>query len=173
MPTIRQARPQQRVTRPSIRVGQVWRCRNGENARIICVDREFPGYPIVMLVGLEEDPWSCTADGRVESGAVHDLDLLELHRNPETVSGWLNVYEDGETSFHTSKVGADSRACESRKACIYVSGLEEPKPYRSRRGMRKVVDTPTQSELTDIRHRTVKPLKDSVNDYKRDNRKVE
>lgn len=64
--------------------------RDGQPARIICWDRKKEGYPIIALIGVEEDIASFTTDGRRFSYGEGHIDLFMA---PEKMEGWMNIYK--------------------------------------------------------------------------------
>lgn len=123
----------------SPQIGQIWRLRNGERARIVCVNRHMQDYPIVMLVGPNEDPWSCTSTGEIRKGEKHDFDLSKLYYEPELTRGFVNVYQEGQAFFHRSREEAAHFAMPGLVASIEVIGMSDvPAVRRNRkRGTKK------------------------------------
>lgn len=64
--------------------------RDGRPARIICWDRKKKDYPIIALIGVEEDIASFTADGRYISCEQDPNDLFMASEKKE---GWMNIYK--------------------------------------------------------------------------------
>lgn len=63
--------------------------RDGRPARIICWDRKKKDYPIIALIGVEEDIASFTTDGRYISCEQDPNDLFMASEKKE---GWMNIY---------------------------------------------------------------------------------
>ena len=54
--------------------------------------------------------------------------IPEEVKEPMKVSGWVNVYNDGNLFFHSTKPKADEFAGADIKCCVYVSGTEGVEP---------------------------------------------
>lgn len=126
-------------------VGQVWRTASGDNARIVSVDRRHVSHPVVALVGVEENPWCMTINGYIlDSTKQHEYDLAQLHRNPQRIEGYINIYNEGLVGeFFPDKYTADELSRKSRVACVKVTGLEEVRTYRRKRGTKGQVEEVT------------------------------
>lgn len=83
-----------------IEVGQIWRARNGDRRRVVCVDA--PGsFPIITVDACGPHPAveTHTVDGRVndnKTGPECGLDLIAEHREPMKRTGWLIQLADGD-----------------------------------------------------------------------------
>lgn len=83
------------------------RCRNGEPARILCTDRDDPDYPIVALLGNDEEPDVLTKHGCFH---LHDEESgYDLVNYIPKKTGWINIYSDST---------AGGRVYESKDAAI-------------------------------------------------------
>jgi hypothetical protein len=117
-------------------VGCYYRTRDGRKAYVSVL---FPPSPwgglqprYVALGWIEGDDAesSWAADGRCcEWRDTEDpRDLIAPWRDPVTVKGWVNVYEDGSPSrLYATRADADEALvflCRDRIACVYVEGTE-------------------------------------------------
>ena len=89
-----------------IDINKKYRYRNGEDARILCVDRPIK---MDMCLVLSMDPngsvWYHDENGRLCSDKIDSLlDLIEVKDKKEL---WLNVYKYGSCS-HPTKEDADT-----------------------------------------------------------------
>lgn len=51
------------------------------------------------------------------------------HKEPLTLSGWVNVYETHTGAIHATRQNADDNVgTQPRKACIYIFGEEKEEP---------------------------------------------
>lgn len=73
--------------------------RDGRPARIVCFDRKFPDFPILAIIGENEDCFfDYTTDGKLYKEEENESDLFLTTTHHE---GWTNVYR-----FDDGKVGA-------------------------------------------------------------------
>lgn len=59
-----------------VRKGHSVTTRDGEYARVICVDRRDDTHPVVALVGVREVPYVFTKNGELVEGEENDVDLF-------------------------------------------------------------------------------------------------
>jgi hypothetical protein len=96
--------------------------RNGEPARILCIDRNDSNYPVVTE---SSDGYirTHTATGRQRHDRLLESahDLIEA-RPKVRVDFWVNVYEDGTVANATweDRKDADRIAGSDRIACIHI-----------------------------------------------------
>lgn len=96
--------------------------RDGRKARIICVDRKVPDYPVVALIDSNDggEIASFTITGTYVQTVTHTLDLIPI---PTRIKRdvWINVYRSGtDYCTHASRDLADRCASSQRLACIKV-----------------------------------------------------
>lgn len=82
--------------------------RDGRSVRIICSDRNDNTYPIVALVGKNEEVRNYTRKGQYFNNTPGPNDLFFA---PEKKEGWVNIYLDAENSSYV-------------ETCIYKSKEE-------------------------------------------------
>ena len=81
--------------------------RDGRNARIVCTNRRYAGYPIVALVQicdnyLNEEVYTYTKNGEFEAEQSTKWDLFFA---PEKHEGYVNVYRGLKTgNFYCANV---------------------------------------------------------------------
>lgn len=104
-------------------VGKTYKTRDGQDAKIIYVDRLGP-YPILALVGPDKEPHTYTHKGRFLQNSLgkHSLDLLPpAPAVPETKTVWINFYPHRISGGHKTRERADAWAGDDRVACIPVT----------------------------------------------------
>jgi hypothetical protein len=74
------------------------RTRDGESARIICMDRRRDDYPIVALIGDRDCINTFSANGRTET-KERGSDLVNITKK---VKGWVNIYRYRSGDFAKS-----------------------------------------------------------------------
>lgn len=104
------------ITTPITMTGK-YQTRNGDPARILCVDA--PGdRPVVAIVG--ELVYLFTPSGIVFGGAAgHHLNLIPVPVTHE-IDVWVNVYADGGARVHRTKKKADLACDGPRVACVNI-----------------------------------------------------
>lgn len=155
----------------TIRLGQVWRTVNGEIARVICVDRDHPTHPVVALAGSDETPITLTKQGKLGT-SPNAMDFASLWRDPAVIEGWVNFYQNGSGTFHRTKDEANSWSSPNLVTSMKVTGIEEVKSYRRRRGSKmanKKVDVkpardsspqPVSRSIVDTARKTTRTIRD-------------
>ena len=75
--------------------------RDGESARVLCVDRKGNDKPVIALVTSKRDGIEYMAAYAADGKSYHDRsgDLIEV-KPKRTVELWLNHYEDGHPIVH-------------------------------------------------------------------------
>lgn len=89
--------------------------------RIVAINRKsVDNYPVVGLIdnGQREILASFSRDGKYQTWADHEWDLIEV--KPEKTL-WLNVFDDGSASFHSSREVADYTISPRRFACVQLT----------------------------------------------------
>lgn len=95
---------------------------DGRPVRILCTDAAGE-YPVVGIEidGEKDTVRRWTKDGRFAtySRGPHSHDLINTPVK-RRITGWLNVYPDGEAYFNEHRDDADREADASRIACIHI-----------------------------------------------------
>ena len=101
-----------------IDLNKEYKTRGGKSVRVLCVDSDVSGYPVVAIIDsffVEE----YTVDGLVLSdGTFTENDLIEVKPKIERVV-WINVYKNGTTVYFNKK-GADRYSTDLRLACLPI-----------------------------------------------------
>ena len=94
-----------------------WKCRDGTKAVIVehCDD--------YMIVYREDgnNTWEYEFDGKFRGGDYKEHDLIEPWKDPRTIEGWVNVYDDGDGFYFSTtfekymSVGEQERAIKTIK----------------------------------------------------------
>lgn len=115
------------MSNKNIKMDGRYRYRNGEPARILCIDAPCDE----CVVSLTSKGWTLFHDeyGRRYVGENNEWDLIEV-KEEKTVEFWVNIYSDRGPSFHAFRTYADEFAGLSRIACkkgviTYREGDEE------------------------------------------------
>lgn len=100
--------------------------RDGRKVRILCTDAELTyvgrKHPIVGLVEEYQSPDTWDANGKYDS--VDQESKFDLINIPEKrkLTGWVNVYQNGDLAHHESKLAADqNRSVYYCIACLDLS----------------------------------------------------
>ena len=100
--------------------------RDGRQARIVCTDQMDEHYPVVALVGDDEEaPQVYTSRGQYYycDQGISDHDLVNITVKRE---GWVNVYPSrGHGAIHVSQNCANLNARSERIDCVRIE-WEEP-----------------------------------------------
>lgn len=76
------------------------RTRDGKTARIITTTRKGDEYPIVALVGGDEEPLTFTSAGRFYANPAERPNDYDLVNVPEQTVRYLNLYQGGPGRYH-------------------------------------------------------------------------
>lgn len=98
--------------------------RDGRPVRLICIDETLERYPVIGVIGNEDEPSSWTKKGyylhyETETGPN---DLVEVKEEKTVDFGWLNIYPNNVFGgvAHATKEQADKRADPHRIACVHL-----------------------------------------------------
>lgn len=109
-------------------VGQHVKTRDGRDARVICVDRDWDRFPIVALIVDENSRTEMAQyfnpEGRSSYSDEYGNDLIPPKRSG---TFWVNVYQGSMRTTHSSTEDADRyvrTGSPPRFACIEVHWTE-------------------------------------------------
>ncbi len=114
-----------------LEVDRFYRTRDGRRAHILAALCGNPNilYPVTGIIDGNDEFVTWTFSGHNLINSVSNYDLVSEWIEPIKIDGWINVYEDGITSFrfYQSKEQADQNDYNrsDRVACIRVTGTEE------------------------------------------------
>lgn len=75
--------PEQPKEQPmKISMDKQYRTRDGREVRVLCVDRNHQDYPVVALIGDDDDVESFTAEGSYRAHSVSDFGFDLIEYNP-------------------------------------------------------------------------------------------
>lgn len=94
--------------------------RNGEPARVLCVDRNSISYPVVSINNLGNLIYHSQLGAANDACISSQWDLIEVKKKSKV---WLNIYKDAYYEFN-SKEEADRNAMYPRIACLEVEYYE-------------------------------------------------
>jgi hypothetical protein len=101
-----------------ITMNKKYRYRNGEPARILCVDA--PGKRPIVSVDKNGATVSHEIDGKTSPGIQTLWDLIEV-KEEKTLVAWVNIYPDGNTgNIYNTKEDAEEFSGDNRIACKKV-----------------------------------------------------
>ena len=113
-----------------LEAGKYYKTRNGLKAYVefIRQDNPFrdyiPEYPAIGFIeSYGEHMWKTNGEFSVPND--YELDLISEWREPIKISGWVNISDIFTSGLYKTKEEADFCAGQSRRACIYVSGVEK------------------------------------------------
>lgn len=123
-----------------IDITKKYKYRNGEPARILCVDRPSDNYPIVSMDNIG-NTFTHAADGRLDRGAAwNSLDLIEVKEKAQcphcgqemekpsqqkTLEFWVNIHGEDDFTIHTSKKRSDRNKTDATARKHVVIEYEE------------------------------------------------
>ena len=73
-----------------------WKCRDGTKA--VIVKHEYAEGEMMVYHEDTNDVWTHTLDGTLDEGDFMAHDLIEPWKEPRTIEGWVNVYDDDDSS---------------------------------------------------------------------------
>jgi len=96
--------------------------RDGQKVEILKTDRKG-NYPIVVLIGEEEEMVAYAPNGRFDLWEESRLDLVNI---PEEKTVWINIYDDADPVIHYSpekarQGGLNGNGEDVREACVKVT----------------------------------------------------
>ena len=97
-----------------------YKYRNGEPARILCLDYNAKTYPVISL-NEKRNIQTHTKDGIYNlNEQKNDYDLIEV-KEKKKIELWVNVYPNGGSCIFRSKKDADYDAINwNRTACLHI-----------------------------------------------------
>lgn len=105
-----------------IDINKKYRTRDGREVRIYATDAGGK-QPVHGAYLSKEGAWKVTywkEEGMWVRGQSTNLDLIEI-REKKKISGWVNIYPDGDLGgVYISKEKADRAASARRIACKYI-----------------------------------------------------
>ena len=96
-----------------------WKCRDGMKA--VIVKHEYAEGEMMVYHEDTNDVWTHTLDGTLDEGDFKSHDLIEPWKEPRTIEGWVNVYDDGDGFYFSTtfekymSVGEQERAIKTIK----------------------------------------------------------
>jgi len=121
-----------KIERPLMKLeaGKYYKTRNGLKAYVEFIRQDSPfgdyltKYPATGFIeNLGEQMWK--TNGEFSAPFDYELDLISEWREPIKISGWVNISDIFTSGLYKTKEEADFCAGQSRRACIYVSGVEK------------------------------------------------
>lgn len=107
------------ITPTPITMDKKYRYRDGEAARILCLDGTRPAYPVVSTNGFGTTCAHTKEGNFTDDGRKHKYDLVEVKPRIKK-TGWMNVYEYGPGVMYQTKEMAKGYADPGRIACVKV-----------------------------------------------------
>ena len=113
-----------------LEAGKYYKTRNGLKAYVEFIRQDslfgdyLTKYPAMGFIeSYGEQMWK--TNGEFNTSIENELDLISEWREPIKISGWVNVSDIFTSGLYKTKEEADFCAGQSRRACIYVSGVEK------------------------------------------------
>ena len=94
-----------------------WKCRDGSKAVIV----QYYDDHMVVYHEYGRVAWGYNFDGTFVNTDNKHLDLIEPWKEPRTIEGWVNVYDDGDGFYFSTtfekymSVGEQERAIKTIK----------------------------------------------------------
>lgn len=99
-----------------------YQTRDGRPVRVLCVDADIDGQPVVGIIGGKygDEVQSWEADGSYWDDNDNDPDDLIPVPEKRRVKFWVNVYGDRNGNLWDCRSNADMAAGSGRLACLEI-----------------------------------------------------